>query len=37
MMNIETRTTITLMAAAVIATMMVLCANMTINDLISAF
>lgn len=35
-MNIEMRTTITLMAMAVITTIMVLCANLTISDVLAA-
>lgn len=36
-MNIEMKTTITLMAVAIITTIMVLCANLTINDFLAAF
>lgn len=35
-MNIELKTTITLMAVAIVTTIMVFCANMTISDLLAA-
>lgn len=35
-MNIDTKTTVTLMAVAIITTAMVLCANMTIGDFLAA-
>ena len=35
-MNIEMKTTITLMVAAIITTIMVLCANLTISDVLAA-
>ncbi len=35
-MNIEMRTTITLMAMAVITTIMVLCANLTMSNVLAA-
>ncbi|AQT42768.1 hypothetical protein BBC0178_013020 [Bartonella apihabitans] len=34
-MNIEIKTTITLTAVAIITTIMVLCANMTISDVLA--
>ncbi|AQT47382.1 hypothetical protein BBC0122_012710 [Bartonella choladocola] len=35
-MNIEFKTTLTLMAMAIITTVMVFCANMTISDVLAA-
>lgn len=35
-MTIQTKTTVTLMAVAIVTTAMILCANMTISDLIAA-